>query len=104
MTAADLERFWMRRRAEPRMPVRLLSRPALTRALLRPRVLAPVLVAALALGAFLGYGAWTRSRPVHYARGGTAFAVIPSTTPTGAAPAAPSATSPLSDRQPGAAP
>jgi hypothetical protein len=56
--------------------------PALSaRALLRPRLLAPLLVVALLLAAFLGYGAWTRSRPVKYARGGESFAVVPSPAP-----------------------
>ena len=33
-------------------------------------VVSPLLVFALLIGAFLGYGAWTRSRPTHYDRGG----------------------------------
>jgi hypothetical protein len=61
------------------------------RALLRPRLLAPLLVVALLLASFLGYGAWTRSHPVKYARGGDSFAVVPSATPTSAATSVPSA-------------
>jgi hypothetical protein len=52
------------------------------RFLLRPRVLAPLLVVTLLVASFIGYGAWTRSRPVTYARGGDAFAVVPSTSPS----------------------
>jgi hypothetical protein len=44
----------------------------------------PVLVLALLVGAFLGYGAWTRSQPTHYTRGGDAFAAtgVPSPSAT----------------------
>jgi hypothetical protein len=61
------------------------------RALLRPRVVAPLLVITLLVSAFVGYGAWTRSRPVTYARGGSSFAVVPSTSPTSAPTSASSA-------------
>ena len=40
-------------------------------------VLSPILVFALLIGTFFAYGAYTRSRPTHYARGGDGFAVIP---------------------------
>ena len=64
------------------MPVPRPSRAAVAGALLRPRVLVPVLIVTLVLSAFLGYGVWTRSRPVHYARGGDAFAIVPTASPT----------------------
>jgi hypothetical protein len=40
-------------------------------------VLSPLLVFALLIGTFFAYGAYTRSKPTHYARGGDSFAVIP---------------------------
>ena len=40
-------------------------------------VLSPLLVFALLIGTFFAYGAYTRSRPTHYARGGDSFAVAP---------------------------
>lgn len=40
-------------------------------------VLAPFLVFALLIGTFFAYGAYTRSKPTHYARGGDSFAVLP---------------------------
>ena len=64
------------------MPLPRPSRCAVSRLLLRPRVVTPVVVVAVLLGAFLGYGAWTRSRAVSYARGGADFAVVPTGSPT----------------------
>lgn len=64
----------------------------------RKRLWVPVLVLVLLVGGFEGYGAYTRSRPVDYARGGGLFAATPSPTassseaPTVPTPAAPSAT------------
>ena len=52
--------------------------PRWLRAAASPWVLSPLLVLTLLAGAFFGYGAWTRSRPTHYTRGGTAFAALPS--------------------------
>jgi hypothetical protein len=49
--------------------------PRWTRALTSAWVLSPLLVLSLLVGAFFGYGAYTRSQPTHYARGG-AFATI----------------------------
>ena len=46
-------------------------------------VVSPLVVFALLIGAFFAYGAYTRSQPTHYARGGDSFAVIPSPTPSG---------------------
>ena len=40
-------------------------------------VLSPLLVFALLIAGFFAYGAYTRSQPTHYARGGDAFAVAP---------------------------
>lgn len=40
-------------------------------------VLSPFLVFALLIGTFFAYGAYTRSQPTHYARGGDSFAVLP---------------------------
>jgi hypothetical protein len=47
----------------------------------RKRFWVPVLVAVVLAAGFEGYGAYTRSRPVEYARGGELFA--PTATPTG---------------------
>lgn len=44
-------------------------------------VLSPLVVFALLIGAFFAYGAYTRSQPTRYARGGDSFAVAPRTTP-----------------------
>src|SRR4051794_23324636 len=41
-----------------------------------PWLVSPLVVFALLAGAYVGYGAWTRSRPTHYARGGDAFASV----------------------------
>jgi len=46
-----------------------------------PWVLSPLLVLALLAGGFAGYGAWTRSRPTHYSRGGP-FAAVAGASPT----------------------
>lgn len=78
-------------------------------------LVAPVAVVAVGTSAFLGYGAWSRSQPVQYARGGAfvvddgpaaaapvveeAEAAQPSPTPTaGAAPTARAAASQASSR------
>ena len=50
--------------------------------------LAVVAVVAVAVAGFEGYGAYTRSSPVDYARGGDDFAALPSTTPTAGTTAA----------------
>lgn len=72
-----------------------LPRPSLAcarRTLARPVVALPLVAVLLSVAALAGYGAWTRSRPVHYARGGSDFAVVPSASPSAsAAPAPPSA-------------
>src|SRR6476469_2713740 len=39
-------------------------------------VLSPFLVFALLIGTFFAYGAYTRSQPTHYARGGDDFAAV----------------------------
>jgi hypothetical protein len=65
----------------------------LRRLLSRKAVALPLAVVLLAAVAFAGYGAWTRSRPVHYARGGDQFAVVTDATPT-----PPSATSSAAPR------
>src|SRR4051794_29047365 len=53
--------------------------PRWARLLTSPWLLSPLLVFALLIGAFLGYGAYSRSKPTHYDRGGDVFAagVIP---------------------------
>src|SRR3954451_5452343 len=58
-----------------------------------PWLLSPLLVFALLIGAFLGYGAYTRSKPTHYARGGDEFPAgsLPSTVPSAAPSVRPSA-------------
>lgn len=58
--------------------------------LLRKPAVAVLSALLLAVAAFEGYGAWTRSKPVDYARGGQAFAVAP--TPTAAALPSPTPT------------
>src|SRR5690348_16416062 len=40
-------------------------------------VVSPFLVFALLIGTFFAYGAYSRSKPTHYSRGGDSFAVIP---------------------------
>ena len=52
------------------------------RRLTRPVLVVPVALLAVAVLAFVGYGRWTRSTPVHYERGGDAFAVLSSAAPT----------------------
>ena len=42
-------------------------------------LVSPLVVFALLISAFFAYGAYTRSQPTHYARGGDSFAVVPST-------------------------
>ncbi|MCU1599516.1 MAG: hypothetical protein JWO22_225 [Frankiales bacterium] len=64
---------------------------------MRKRYWAPVLVLAVGFAGFKGYGAYTRSKPVDYSRGGGDFAALPSGTPTAtagttAAPVVPSVT------------
>src|SRR4051794_16748640 len=69
--------------------------PRWARLLTSPWLLSPLLVFALLIGAFLGYGAYTRSKPTHYNRGGDVFAAgiapdgAPTTAPTVAATPAP---------------
>jgi hypothetical protein len=50
--------------------------------LTRKRVWVPVVVLAVGIAGFQGYGAYTRSKPVDYSRGGSDFAALPSPTPT----------------------
>ena len=47
---------------------------------MRKRYWVPVLVLAVVIAGFKGYGAYTRSKPVDYARGGD-FGAVPATTP-----------------------
>src|SRR4051794_18679856 len=47
--------------------------PRWARAAMSPWLISPVLVLALLVGAYLSYGAYTRSKPTHYQRGGDAF-------------------------------
>jgi hypothetical protein len=49
---------------------------------MRKLVLVPVLVVAVGIAGFEGYGAYTRSKPVDYSRGGGDFAALPSATPS----------------------
>src|SRR3954464_9440829 len=56
--------------------------PRWARVATSPWVVSPIVVLALLVSAVAGYGAYTRSRPTNYARGGV-FAPIPSQTPTG---------------------
>ena len=57
---------------------------------MRKLVLVPVLVVAVGIAGFEGYGAYTRSKPVDYSRGGGDFAALPSATasPTAGTPSA----------------
>ncbi|MDX6285356.1 MAG: hypothetical protein QOG53_841 [Frankiales bacterium] len=79
--------------------------PRWARALSSPWLVSPVLVFALLIGAFLGYGAYTRSKPTHYGRGGDVFAAgIPSGDGPSAAPSAstrPSAAASAAAHSPG---
>ncbi len=52
---------------------------------MRKRYWVPVLVLAVGVAGFKGYGAYTRSKPVDYSRGGGDFAALPSSTPTASA-------------------
>src|SRR4051794_651246 len=59
-----------------------LTRPAHTlvpkvQKMPRKRLWVPVVVLAVAVAGFEGYGAYTRSTPVDYARGGGDFASLP---------------------------
>src|SRR3954470_14971809 len=56
--------------------------PRWARAAPSPWVVSPIVVLGLLVSAVAGYGAYTRSRPTNYARGGV-FAPIPSQSPTG---------------------
>src|SRR3954454_20013493 len=56
--------------------------PRWARVATSPWVVSPVVVLGLLVSAVVGYGAYTRSRPTNYARGGV-FAPIPSQTPSG---------------------
>src|SRR5256885_11795123 len=66
--------------------------PRWARILTSPWLLSPVLVFTLLIGAFVAYGAYTRSKPTHYSRGGDVFAagVAPDSAPTAAPSVAPS--------------
>src|SRR3954471_7792126 len=66
--------------------------PRWARILTSPWLLSPVLVFTLLIGAFVAYGAYTRSKPTHYSRGGDVFAagVAPGSGPTAAPSVAPS--------------
>jgi hypothetical protein len=48
---------------------------------MRKRLWVPLVVVAVAVAGFEGYGAYTRSSPVDYSRGGGDFAALPSRTP-----------------------
>jgi hypothetical protein len=48
--------------------------------LARKRVVLPVVLVAVGVAGFKGYGAYTRSQPVDYSRGGGDFAALPSAT------------------------
>src|SRR3954454_23634359 len=48
--------------------------PRWARVLTSPWLLSPLLVFTLLIGAFISYGAYTRSKPTHYNRGGDVFA------------------------------
>ena len=52
-----------------------------------PWLLSPLLVATLAVGSFVGYGAWTRAHPTHYARGGDTFGTDTLSTSPSSSPA-----------------
>src|SRR5437763_5177541 len=56
--------------------------PRWARVATSPWVVSPIVVLGLLVSAVAGYGAYTRSRPTNYARGGV-FAPIPSQTPSG---------------------
>src|SRR4051794_9101593 len=56
--------------------------PRWARVATSPWVVSPIVVLGLLVSAVAGYGAYTRSRPTNYARGGI-FAPIPSQTPSG---------------------
>jgi hypothetical protein len=55
--------------------------PAVPRFLTRKVVVVPVAIVVVAVGAFEGYAAYTRAKPVDYARGGDLFAAVPTATP-----------------------
>ena len=68
--------------------MRLPSRaglPRWARAATSAWILSPLLVLALLVGVFFAYGAYTRSKPTHYARGGDSFALTPSESPSAVA-------------------
>lgn len=71
------------------------SWPRWARASTSAWVLSPLIVLTLLVATFVGYGAWTRSRPTTYARGGEVFAATN--------PAASSSAGPVS-RRPGKKP
>ena len=50
-------------------------------------IVSPIVVFALLIGGFFAYGAYTRSQPTHYSRGGDAFGLVPSPTPSSSAAA-----------------
>ncbi|HMC71009.1 MAG TPA: hypothetical protein VKJ07_17765, partial [Mycobacteriales bacterium] len=56
--------------------------PRWARVATSPWVVSPIVVLGLLVSAVVGYGAYTRSRPTDYARGGV-FAPVPSPTPSG---------------------
>lgn len=63
---------------------------------MRKRFWLPVVVLAVAVAGFEGYGAYTRSKPVDYSRGGGDFALLPTVTPTAGTTTAAAATEPPS--------
>ncbi|MCU1595891.1 MAG: hypothetical protein JWO12_3283 [Frankiales bacterium] len=76
-------------------------------ALLRKRIILPTVTVVALVGGFEGYGAYTRSTPVTYDRGGQAFAALPTATPspvTRATASAGATSSPTASTQPSAAP
>jgi hypothetical protein len=60
--------------------------------LTRKRVWVPLVVLAVAVTGFEGYGAYTRSKPVDYSRGGGDFGLLPGASPTAGTSDAPSPT------------
>lgn len=69
------------------------SWPRWAKAATSPWALSPLIVVALLAGTFAAYGAYTRHRPTHSARGGDSFATLapsstPSSTPASGTPSA----------------
>src|SRR3954465_13419755 len=78
--------------------------PRWARVATSPWLVSPLVVFALLAGAYVGYGAWTRSRPTHYARGGDAFASLVPTHGSAAAHARAHASAPAKAGKAAAAP